>query len=130
MSDAGDTGRGRPLNQMREPGGRNFANYMAEGATVTYADGIAGMAGGASISNLDFYVIVEQVPDNDPALGVREIREVRLRIKLPTFALLEGLANLIVAMQPTLEALQNASDENTRALATQIQRLRAMNVGR
>jgi hypothetical protein len=128
MSDAGQRRRDQPVYEMREPG-RNFAIYLPEDAPVVYADGIAGMTGGAAVSNIDFYVIADIAADGDPALGPRETREIRLRVKMPTFQLLEGLANLVSMIEPTGPLVQAAAEEHGRAVASQIQRLRAMNAG-
>lgn len=85
------------------------------------------MSGNGAIAAIDFYATADVIQESDPALGVREIREVRLRVRLPTLQLLEGLANLVSLMSQFEETFQTAARENAEGIIAQLNRLRAMN---
>jgi hypothetical protein len=124
MSDARGTAKVL-LHQNREPG-RNFALYRADDRQTFYADGIAGIVGSANVTHLEFFVVTDSEVDNDPNMGFRETREVKLRVTMPTLQFLEGYANLLSMIQGNLDGIAAATDQLTRATAEQIARVRAI----
>ncbi len=121
-------GRTRLLIQQYRDPGRNFHMYISENPARISVDGIAGLTGDAAVSLLDFFVITEIRPDEDPTYGFREKREIQLRIAIPTVQLLEGLANLLTTIHSELDTMVTAGQENAQAIIRQVGRLRAFNV--
>jgi hypothetical protein len=125
MSDPRGTAR-VPIQQSREPG-KNFEMYFSDNPTKLSVDGIAGITGGSAISQLDFFVVTEARPDSDPTYGLRETRQITVRVAIPTPQLLEGLANLVTLLNSQLDTLVKGAHENAEAIAHHADRLRAMN---
>jgi hypothetical protein len=128
MSEMRSSGR-TPVYESRQPG-RNFTMYASENRAVIYVDGMAGLTGGWSISSLDFFVVTDTQPDSDPALGVREVREIRLRLTMPTAQLIESLLNLVEQLRSNADGLVQANSQGVQAFNRQIERLRALNPDR
>jgi hypothetical protein len=116
-----------PVYESRQPG-RNFVMYASENRLIVHVDGFAGTTGGAPLSALDFFVTTDSQPDSDPALGVRETREIRLRVTMPTTQMVEAILNLAALLRSNVDNLVQAHAENSQAFTRQIERLRALNL--
>jgi hypothetical protein len=128
MSETRESGR-LPLYESRLPG-RNFAVYLPENSATIYADGLAGVLGGGPITKLDFFVTTEARSDPEPTLGMRETREVCLRLTIPTGQLVESILNLIQQLGSNIDALVQANAETSQNFAQNIERLRELNLRR
>ena len=115
--------------ESRQPG-RNFALYVPENRASIYVDGLAAVIGGSPVSSLDFFVVTDSQPDSDPSLGMRETREVRFRLTMPTTQLIESVLTLLVGLHSNVDSLVQANDETSQKFAQQIERLRALNLDR
>jgi hypothetical protein len=128
MSERRESGR-TPLYESRLPG-RNFAIFPSESRANIYADGLAGVAGSGLITKLDFFVTTDAQPDTNPTLGMRETREVCLRLTMPTAQLVESMLNLIEQLRSNADVLTQANAEAIRIFTQQIERLRALSPDR
>src|SRR5882762_8567224 len=120
MSEMRASGR-MPVYESRLPG-RNFAMYLPENRATIYADGLAGMTGGALTSSLDFFVVMDAQPDSDPTLGLRETREIRLRLTMPTTQLIESVLNLVEQLRSNIDTIAQANNQGIQAFNQQIER--------
>jgi hypothetical protein len=114
-----------PLVERRQIG-QNYAMYFGENLSSTYADGIAAVIGNGAVSHIDFYIITSVVADPDPQFGMKERRETRTRVTMPTSALLAGLVGLVEQLQRNLDAMQTSVEVAARGTAEQVQKLKTM----
>jgi hypothetical protein len=115
-----------PYLAERREIGQNFAMYYGETHSSIYADGIAGVIGNGAVSHVEFYVIASVTADPDPQLGMRERREIRTRVTMPTSTLLAGLVGLVEQMQRNLDPMQTGVEGAARTTAEQVQKLKTM----
>ncbi len=102
--------------EMDEPG-KHFSVVLADQMQTVYADGIASLHGGPSVSKIEFFVTEEVTPL--PSGEMKETRVVKLRVVVPTLQLLQGLTNIIVqagGFGPSLEAGLGKTMEDTSKL--------------
>ncbi len=78
--------------EMDEPG-KHFSIVLSNQMQTIYADGIASLLGGPSISKIQFFVTEELTPLSSGEM--KETRVVKLTVVVPTLQLLQGLTNVI-----------------------------------
>jgi len=112
----------RKLIENRQRG-NNVILYANEDAPEFFADGFGGIQGMATISKVDFFKITSIEMDDDPAYGPREIREVNLRVVIPTAQLIEALFNMIDQLRKNGQALRATQKNSDAFLEAQFKRL-------
>lgn len=115
-----NTGR-RKLVEHHQPG-QNFVLYANENADEIYVDGIGAMTGGSAVTRLDFFTTTGTEAEEGP-FGNREIREIRVRIVMPTATLLEGLFSLIEQLRGALPTMRAGHEQYVKHVDAQFDKI-------
>jgi len=109
------------LGRDRTPG-RIFDLYDDPSTPEVYVDGVNATLLGAAVSKIDFHVAVS-VDLSEPAPV--EIRQLKLRVVIPTAALIEYLGAMLSNLGSNAEPFLAALDQQKSVLAQQLSFLRA-----
>ena len=93
--------------------------YDSDRDTVVSVDGLSRVATGPASSILEFFTVRDAVLL--PSGQLKEIREVTLRVRIPTLQLFEALNTIITGLRPQVTLLPEAVDQYKTQLVAVMQ---------